>query len=75
MDGLITYNERRALQKECRLLCENDGIENQIIHLESPDDNEVFQYVFDYLEAEMDKVMLKWYKLKEDIMRFKQRMI
>ena len=72
MDALITYSERRDLQRRAKLLNENDGIENQIIHLGCPDDNECFDSVFYYLETEIDKVILRWIRLKEDILRYKE---
>lgn len=72
MDGIITYNERRDLQKRVKLLCENDGIENQIIHLGSPDDNECFDSVFFYLETEINKVISEWIRIKRQILYYKK---
>ena len=74
MGAIITYKERRELQATVRLLCKNDGIENQIIHLEIPDDNEDMRWIFDYLDREINSVMLKWFDLKEKILLYKGRL-
>lgn len=75
VEPIITYSERKELQQSLKLLCKNNGINNQIIHLQCPDDNEDIHWVFDYLEREIDFVMLKWFDLKEKILSYKRRLI
>ncbi len=72
MNELITYSEMKDLKRRVNLLCENDGIENQIIHLQQPDDNECFDSVFFYLETEISKVIQGWLSIVERLSEFKE---
>ena len=73
MNGIITNTERRVLVDRVRKLCENDGIENQIIHLECPDDNENFESVFYYLEDSILEQIAEWTKILQELHKFKRR--
>ena len=73
MKGIISNTERRVLVDRVRKLCENDGIENQIIHLESPDDNENFDSVFYYLEDHIVNNIAEWTKILQQMLKFKRR--
>lgn len=75
MKGVISFKQMKDLQRKVLYLCENDGIYNQIDHLHRPDDNEVFDYVFDYLEIEIQKVIESWKDIKTEIMKVKNKLI
>jgi len=69
--GVITFKQMKDFQGDVMCLCENDGIYNQIDHLCRPDDNEVMEYVFNYLEQEIQRVIEHWKNLKKRILSFK----
>lgn len=71
--SVISFKEMRDLQAIVRNLCENDGIYNQIDHLHRPDDNEVMEYVFNYLEQEIQLVIDRWQAIKKRILTFKNK--
>lgn len=69
--GVISFKQMQDLQTKVKYLCENDGIYNQIDHLCRPDDNEVMEYVFNYLEREIQTVIDSWNNIKTSIMKVK----
>ena len=73
MDGIISYEKDKELEKLCKTIAKFDGIINQITHLRVPDDNEVFKWVFEYLE---ESIMSKDRALKillKEILKIKQK--
>ena len=74
MKGIIEYMEAKILIDRVRKQGENDGIENQITHLTSPDDNENFESVFYYLEDHILIQIAEWTKILQELHMFKRRM-
>ena len=72
MNGIITHKIKKVLIERVKALSENSGIENQITHLYSPDDNESFDPIFYYLEDHMIKQINGWAQLLRDIHRTKR---
>jgi len=71
--GVISFKQMQELQAKVTALCENDGIYNQIDHLCRPDDNEVMEYVFNYLEKEIQIVINRWITIKQMIIKIKKK--
>ena len=74
MNGIITNSERKVLVDRVMKQRETDGIKNQILHLEIPDDNENFESVFYYLEDHVIKQIAKWTKILRKIHMFRRRL-
>ena len=54
MKPLIDFNKSVELRLAIDRLSEVAGIKNQIQHLNCPDDNEVWEYIFEYFEHEIN---------------------
>jgi hypothetical protein len=74
MTGIITRMERKVLIDRVMKQRETDGIKNQILHLEIPDDNEQYENVFYWLEDHILEQIAEWTKILRELHKFKRRM-
>lgn len=70
MKGIITNFEKNYLLE---LIGDFDGIKNQIDHLYRPDDNEMFQFVFEYLDREINLTIRKLVEVKLMLKIYRKR--